>query len=514
LIADSLPSIATRAPRSLSKPLFILLLTLAGFAVMGYHPGLEDDAVYLSAVKARLNPTLYPHDGDFVLMQVQATVFDEFVAGFVYVTHIPVPWAELLLQLLSLYTILWAAHGIAQMLFGEERAARAGTALLSAMLTLPVAGTALNIADQHLHPRNMATALILIGVERMLGGKRWQAVGVLGLALVMHPIMAALGISLCFFLALAQVGPENGWRWAWNEKVAVAALPLAWVFEPATTEWRRALETRKYYFLFQWTWYEWLGAIGPLVLFTALLRWQAKAATANTRDPMARFALGVLLYSAFHQALAMGVLATPALVRGTPLQPMRYLHLVYVFMVLIAGGLAGRHVLDLKLWRWALFLVAANGGMFAAQRALLPDSEHLELPGRAPHNEWLQAFAWIRENTPVDAYFALDPNYLAASGEDYHGFRAVAERSQLADAIKDAAVATQVPELAPRWAKEVDAQAGWSGFQWQDFERLNSQFGVDWVLLSYPPPHVLSCRWHNRRVTVCRIGDRVAVRVP
>jgi len=163
---------------------------------MGYHPGLEDDAVYLSAVKARLNPALYAHDADFVRMQVQATVFDEFVAGFVHVTHIPVPWTELLWQLLSLYTILWAAQGIAQMLFGEEGAAWAGTALLSAMLTLPVAGTALSIADQHLHPRNMATGLILIGVERIVREKRWQAVGALGLAFMMHPIMAAFGISL------------------------------------------------------------------------------------------------------------------------------------------------------------------------------------------------------------------------------------------------------------------------------------------------------------------------------
>ena len=43
----------------------------------------------------------------------------------------------------------------------------------------------------------------------------------------------------------------------------------------------------------------------------------------------------------------------------------------------------------------------------------------------------------------------MDPNYLAAPGEDYHSFRALAERSQLADAIKDTAVVTKVPELGP-----------------------------------------------------------------
>src|SRR5438477_1901116 len=194
--------IANRAPRGLLKPLFVLLFTIAGFAVMGYHPGLEDDGIYLAAVKADLNPALYPHDADFVRLQVQATVFDNFMAGFVRVTRIPVPWAELLWQFLSLYTILWAAYGVAQRLFPEAPARWVGVALLAAMFTLPVAGTALNIADQHLHPRNMATAAILLAVDRILARQVRVAVALLLIALAVHPIMAAFGISFCIFLTL------------------------------------------------------------------------------------------------------------------------------------------------------------------------------------------------------------------------------------------------------------------------------------------------------------------------
>ncbi len=43
----------TRIP---SELLGVLLFTALGFLVMGYHPGLEDDGVYLAAVKADLNP--------------------------------------------------------------------------------------------------------------------------------------------------------------------------------------------------------------------------------------------------------------------------------------------------------------------------------------------------------------------------------------------------------------------------------------------------------------------------
>ena len=276
-----------------------------------------------------------------------------------------------------------------------------------------------------------------------------------------------------------------------------------WIFEPPTAAWRRALGTRTYYFLYKWAWYEWLGAIAPLALFWFLRRYALRRGD----DRLARFALALLLYGIFQQSVAMVLLAPAALIRITPLQPMRHLHLVYIFMALVAGCLLGRHILHGSIWRWGVLLIAVNGGMFATQRAMFGSTRHLELPGLPSNNPWLQAFTWIRENTPRDAYFALDPNYLAAPGEDYHSFRALAERSQLADAIKDAAVVTQVPELGSLWAAQVDAQAGWSRFRPSDFGRLHEQFGVDWVLVSYPQPDGLICRWHNDRLTVCQIPD-------
>ena len=130
--------------------------------------------------------------------------------------------------------------------------------------------------------------------------------------------------------------------------------------------------------------------------------------------------------------------------------------------------------------------------MFAWQRAEFSGVAHLELPGRQPSNPWLQAFQWIQANTPVNAYFALDPHYLEAPGEDFHCFRALAERSQLADAVKDTTVVTQVPELGPAWASQVAAQEGWRNFKLADFERLKATFGVDWVLVAYPQPNGLA----------------------
>jgi uncharacterized membrane protein len=376
------------------------------------------------------------------------------------------------------------------------------------MFTLPVAGTALFLVDQHLHPRAMATAFVLLAVSRILAGRRWQALPLLMFAFTMHPIMGVLGISFCAFLALTTWEPLYARLLEWRgtdhrakASVAVAFVPLGWVFSPPTASWLEAAKTRSYLFLYHWEWYEWLGALAPLVLFWLLWRFADK----RGERLLARFALAVLLYGVFQMAVAMILLGIPSLIRLAPLQPMRFLHLIYFFLLLMGGCLFGKYLLKASLWRWALFLVAINSGMFISQRMEFSNSDHLELPGRTSANPWLQAFAWVRQNTPTDAYFALDPNYMAAPAEDYHSFRALAERSQLADNIKDTAVVSQVPELGDVWAQQVTAQKGWTHFQLADFERLKTEFAVDWVLASYPAPAGLDCRWHNVALTVCKI---------
>jgi hypothetical protein len=238
-----------------------------------------------------------------------------------------------------------------------------------------------------------------------------------------------------------------------------------------------------------------------LALFCMLWRWARRRGEME----LARFGLGVFAYGVFQQVLALVVLPPVGWSRVTPLQPMRYLHLVYFAMALVGGGLLGQFVLKKSAWRWLVCMAVLNTGMLECQMAQFPASRHLELPGMAPRNDWIQAFEWIRQNTPHDAYFALDPHYLDEPGEDYHGFRALAERSSLADAVKDAAVVTQIPSLGEVWLRQVVAQRGWARFQVADFERLKQQFGANWVVVSNPAPAGLRCPWHNGAVTVCQI---------
>ena len=222
--------------------------------------------------------------------------------------------------------------------------------------------------------------------------------------------------------------------------------------------------------------------------------------------PVAAFlAQRVMAFQIFSVASALLLTLPPRFERLTPYQPMRALHLTTLIFVLFAGGFLGHFLLQRRPLRWLLLLVPLCLAMFYVQRQIFPDSEHLELPGRVSRNQWIQAFLWIKGNTPADAYFALDPVYMARPGEDQHGFRALSERGMMADMAKDPGVVTLFPGIAERWQKETRARANWNSFTLADFNKLRLEYGVTWTVLEKPLRVPLQCPYQNELVAVCRI---------
>ena len=224
------------------------------------------------------------------------------------------------------------------------------------------------------------------------------------------------------------------------------------------------------------------------------------------------FTTALLYCSVFQTAIGLVIMLPPSLERLRPFEPMRYLHLLYILFFLIVGGLIGEYVLRRHMYRWALLFVPLGGGMLYAQLRMYSDSPHLELPFVKQQNQWVQTFEWIRQNTPVDARFAIDPHYEVLDGENQHGFRALAERSVLADYEKDGGMAARVPTIAPQWFKEVTAINGWRKFGPKDFQRLHNDFGVTWVVLSHDDAEfqrassdTMTCPFENGHAKVCRL---------
>jgi hypothetical protein len=94
---------------------------------------------------------------------------------------------------------------------------------------------------------------------------------------------------------------------------------------------------------------------------------------------------------------------------------------------------------------------------------------------------------------------------MARPGEDSHGFRAVAERSVLADDLKDSGVVSLFPQLADEWERQVAAQRGLDRFQLPDLRRLAARYPVTWILTVRPGPAGLECPYRNGDLAVCRM---------
>jgi len=368
-----------------------------------------------------------------------------------------------------------------------------GVFLLAALLTLPVAGTALYIVDEYLNPRSFSAATVLLAVL-FLAQRRWAWAGViLVLTAAVHPLMTVFGFAFAFCWWLA------GHRARRSALAFAAWFPLS-LFPPVTGAYREALRAHSYFSMARWEWYEWLGMVAPVVLFW----WFARIAKRERLPLLERLCRASVWYGGIFSIVALFTIPE-MFERFLLLQPMRHLHLLYMLLLVVSGGLLNQFVMKSKAWRWAVLLLALCGGMFYAQRQLFPATPHLELPGAAPANPWVEAFLWVRGHTPNDAVFALDPDHMSLPGEDQHGFRAIAERSMLADGVKDEGAVTMFPKMADDWKEQVTAQTGWKTFQMSDFQRLQARYGVNWVIVQPPAIAGLDCPYANQAVAVCRL---------
>jgi hypothetical protein len=470
----------------------LLLLTVGAVAVAGYHPAVEDAEIYLPGVLKVLNPQLFPYNQGFFASHAHLTLYPNLIAASVRLSHLPLEYAMLLWQLLAVWLLLFACWRISRLCFPSRRAIWGGVALAAALLTLPVAGTSLYIMDQNVNTRTLSTPMILLAIVNVVEHKWTRGLLWIVLTGLIHPLMVVFGAAYMFFVI-------------WMERrdlaplAALALLPLGF-FPPVTEAYRQILNTREYFFLLRWEWYEWLGLLGPL----PILWCYGRIAGSHHLPVLKRLCSALIIFGLVFFAAALVLTIPPQFANLAELQPMRALLLVYIFMFLFTGGLLAQWVLADKAWRWLALFLPLCLGMWYAQRQLFPASPHLELPWTSNNNQWVQTFEWIRQNTPVNAYFALNPQHMELPCEDQHGFRAIAERSMLADALKDSGAASMFPQLAPEWQRQTEAEKGWKNFKLNDLQRLKMQFGVNWVVLEHPVAG-LNCPHANGNLQVCRI---------
>jgi hypothetical protein len=480
----------------LRTSLTVFAMTVIAVLIHGYHLGVEDAEIYLPAVKQRLNPALYPVGSEFFSSHAHLSLFSNIIAVSIKVTHLPFDYAIFAWHLFTIFLLLFACRMLAERLFTHPAARWAGTALVAALLTIPVAGTSLYIMDQYVTARSLVTPAVMFMLLYALDRRYVLAAIWFVLGAVVHPLMAVFGLSFVLLMLFIRSRSESLPKAA---SVAALLLPFGISFAPPSPAYREIVMTRSYFFLQKWEWYEWLGAVAPILIFWFFARWAHK----HQRPSLELISSTSAIYGVVFLCAAI-LLIPERFISLTKLQPMRYLHLQYILLFLVAGGLIGEFLLKSHVWRWLVLFVPLCAGMWFSGRELFPATRHVEWPGLSTGNHWVDAFVWIRNNTPVDAVFALDPRHMELPGEDQQGFRVIAERSMLADSIKDSGAVTMFPQLADRWTAEVAAQTPWPKFTHYDFLRLRAQHRVTWVVLQQPDSRGLTCPYRNESLLVCQ----------
>ena len=504
-------------------------LTLIAALVHGYHPYAEDGGVYLPEIKRLVDPGLYPHGAEFVVGHLRYSLFAPMMMQLVRETHFSVEMVLLLAYLATFWMTLFAAWLLAARCFASREARGGAVGLLAVWMTLPIAGTSLMLMDPYVTARSVSTPLALlalVGAMQFLlpqfeSGEELKACRRQGLMLccvalagagAMHPLMGAyaLGSVLLLGAALSESRLVRVWGMVGLGLTALAmADGLQLSAAPEDEIYRRVMLTRSYWFLSEWHWYEWVGLIAPVTILLVI-------ALGRRRDgDEARVGLARMAAAAGVIAMTVAVVFARTGMKThlvARMQPLRIFQVVYVVMTLMLGALLGEWVLRRRPMRWVAAFSLLAGVTMTAERMTFPDSRHLELPGALAWgpttdggNQFEQAFAWIRANTPKDAVFALDAQYITKPGEDAQSFRAIAERSVLPDFSKDGGVVTNQPKLAAAWQEGQTAQTGLDGQTDEERVARLKPLGVSWVVLERGAATGFACEFVNGAVKVCRL---------
>ena len=479
------------------------LLTLGALVIHGYHLGVEDGEIYIPAVRKLLHPGLYPYASQFFMSHERLSLFAPLLAASARLTHLSLDWSAFLWYLGTVYAVLAACWMLAATCFTSERARWCAVLTMTAVMTMPATNTALLLVDPYITARSFSTPLTLFALVALVRSRVWIATALILATASLHPQMAAYVVFLGVVMAICgrQEQPERKPELAAVPAIVIG-LPLDFRLGPATQPYREALYSRDFFFLSTWTWYDWLGMLAPL----AILGWFSRGRLRGTTRAFARLSLALIPFGLISIVAAAIFSSSRQFDMFERLQPLRSFHLITFVFILFLAGVIGEYAAEKRVWIIPALVLPLAAGMFFAQRATFPDSQHIEWPGqKTSPNDWVNALLWIRQNTPENAVFAVDSRYFLAPGVDAHGFRAIAGRAALADYFKDGGAVSVFPALAPAWKQMSNATYGLNRFTLADFERLAREYPVDWTLIHGPAPAGMQCPYEQRGYSVCRI---------
>jgi hypothetical protein len=454
---------------------FLLLATLNS---AGYRYGASDQAFYIPAVLLRLDPSLFPRDRPVLAAQAPLTGADEVVAAVVRATGLSVPATCLVLYVLTLTVLAFAAWAVGRVIF---RTTGAGVALLAAVTlrhAVPDSGT--NTLEGYFHPRQMAFALGVLGIAAFLRRRHAAAGLVLLAAAALHPTTAAW-FAIC--LGVGTFVAEPGLRRALAIAAGLAAAGAVWALTAGPlasrvmvmdAAWLAALAEKEYIFPLRWSWDAWAinAAFAPAIVLLYYARRRTGLATAPDLGLMA----GCLALAA---AFAIAVpLTTVPVALAVQLQPGRvflvldFVTVLYAVWWLAEGGGGQRRALGV-----ATAIVLASVARAGYQKAVLfPHRPVAQVS--VPDDDWGRVMAWA-QTTDVGSGWLADPLHAAVYGTSV---RLAGHRDVFVEAFKDAALGMYDRGVALRTQERYAAIRDYHLLTAARARELAAQYGLDYFV--------------------------------
>ena len=477
-------------------------LTAAALAIHGYHMGVEDGEIYVPAAKKLLHPELYPFAPEFFLSHGRMSLFSPILAWTARLTHLSMDWTLFLWYIASLFAMLASCWLLVSACFSSARSRWSAMLVLTAVLTMPATNTGLLLMDPYLTARSLSTPLTVFALACFL--KRRFALVALGtiLTAAIHPQMCAYLLFLIGVMALAERTENRVRDRAPVQVAALGFLPTGFDLSPATGPYREALYSRDYFFLYNWAWYHWMGMLAPL----AILTWFWKGNIRGTLPGFRRVSFALIPFGLLSIVAAAALCSSDRFEMFARLQPLRTFHLITLVFVIFLAGVAGEYLGRRGAWMMGGISIALAAGMSYAGAQTYPHSPAIEFPFSSSSNPWVDTLLWVRSNTPAQAVFAVDSRYFKDDLSDLHGFRAVSERSALADYFKDSGVVSLFPALAGEWKQMSSATYGLNHFSVEQFRSLHAEYPqVTWTVIHGAAPASMDCPYQRRGYAVCRL---------
>lgn len=491
---------------------YILVCTCLAVVIHGYHPFAEDGGIYLPAIEKQVDPNLFAPSAAFADFQSHYSLFAPLVAALVRTSQLSLPTALFVIYAASIACTLYAAWCLSECCFGTLASCCGAAGLLALWLTIPVAGTSLLIMDPYVTARTLTTPACLFALSNMLKvldrsrpmQRNSEAVWcgcMLLVAFALHPLMAGYSVAFVLLLACSAIA-RRGLRWTARGLLCMGGIAAAACLDtwsgPANWPYIDAAQSRQYWFLANWHWYEFAGLLGPMLVLSLVGFIRHSRALRNVLVSAFLLACSATASSVFfvHTNDRSYALAR--------LQPLRAFHPIYVVMAVVLGAWLGEQLRSKSRWMIASLCALLALPMLYTQLRTFPSSDHLELPGMHARNQWVEAFLWIRAHIPQDAVFALDARYIEFPGEDAQNFVAVARRSSLADYCKDGGIAAIDPDLAKQWYREMSIQQNLNSAS--DVERLRRLKGkAQWIVIPAVASTYFQCPYRNSAAKVCKV---------